>query len=95
MLARARRAYRKGDYRWVVEVVNHVIFANPGSAQARMLQADALEHLGYQCENPTWRNEYLMGAFELRHGTLMGERTRSSPEHEVVSCTQSPRPAPI
>ena len=35
---------------------------------ARTLQAAALEQLGYQTENATWRNFYLMGAHELRDG---------------------------
>ena len=50
-------------------VVNHVIYADPDNREARMLQADALEQLGYQSESATWRNAYLMGARELRHGT--------------------------
>ena len=38
------------------------------NAAARALQADALEQLGYQSENATWRNAYLTGAQELRNG---------------------------
>ncbi len=36
----------------------------------RELQADALEQLGYQAESAVWRNFYLSGAHELRHGHL-------------------------
>ncbi|NEE30630.1 MBL fold metallo-hydrolase, partial [Streptomyces sp. SID7982] len=43
-------------------------FADPGNDEARSLQADALEQLGYQAESAVWRNEYLMGALELRQG---------------------------
>lgn len=68
ILKRARKSYDKGEYRWVAEVMKQVVFANPSNQEARELQADAFEQLGYQQENPTWRNEYLMGAFELRHG---------------------------
>ncbi|MFY0581160.1 alkyl/aryl-sulfatase [Cystobacter fuscus] len=68
VMDKARNAYAQGDYRWVAEVMNHVIFADPDNTQARHLQADALDQLGYQTENATWRNEYLTGAFELRHG---------------------------
>ncbi len=60
--------FDKGDYRWVATVMNKVVFADPSNKAARELEADALEQLGYQTENPTWRNEYLMGAFELRNG---------------------------
>ncbi len=29
-----------------------------------------MEQLGYQAESATWRNAYLMGAMELRHGSF-------------------------
>ncbi len=68
LLAAARSAYDAGDYRWVAEVVNHLVFADPTNTAARALQADALEQLGYQSESATFRNAYLTGAQELRHG---------------------------
>jgi linear primary-alkylsulfatase len=68
VLERARESFAAGDYRWVAEVVNHVVFAEPGNEAARDLQADALEQLGYGAENATWRNFYLVGAEELREG---------------------------
>ncbi|MGO9116653.1 MAG: alkyl/aryl-sulfatase [Desulfomonilaceae bacterium] len=67
-LNRAQEAFEKGDYRWVAEVVNHVVFADPGNQAARKLQADTLEQLGYQAESGPWRNFYLTGAKELRDG---------------------------
>ena len=67
-LAKARRSYEKGDYRWVAEVVNYVVFADPNNMEARDLQAAALEQLGYQSESGPWRNFYLTGAQELRNG---------------------------
>ncbi|MDO8361641.1 MAG: alkyl sulfatase dimerization domain-containing protein [Actinomycetota bacterium] len=68
LLAAARTAFDAGDYRWVAELVNHLVFAEPTNTAARALQADALEQLGYQSESATFRNAYLMGAQELRHG---------------------------
>ncbi len=67
-IAKARTAFADGDYRWVAEVVNHVVFAEPDNAEARELQAEALEQLGYGAENAPWRNFFLMGAKELREG---------------------------
>lgn len=60
--------------------MNHVVFADPRNTRARYLTADALEQLGYQTENATWRNEYLMGAYELRHGVshVAGTETASA-----------------
>jgi len=67
LLAKARAAFEAGDYRWVAEVVNHLVFADPANDAARALQADALEQLGYQAESGPWRAFYLTGAQELRN----------------------------
>ncbi|HVM08490.1 MAG TPA: alkyl sulfatase dimerization domain-containing protein [Acidimicrobiales bacterium] len=72
VLERARSDFDRGDYRWVAEVVNHVVFADPANTEARELQAQALEQLGYQAESGPWRNFYLTGAKELRKGTPGG-----------------------
>ncbi|HZE21688.1 MAG TPA: alkyl sulfatase dimerization domain-containing protein, partial [Desulfobaccales bacterium] len=42
-LKKARAAYKKGEYRWVAEVVNRVVFADPDNKAAWELQADVLE----------------------------------------------------
>ena len=70
VLANARKAFDAGDYRWAAEIGNYAVFANPGNAEARQLQADTLEQLGYQAEAGTWRNAYLVAAKELRDGVL-------------------------
>jgi len=70
LLAKARQAYDEGNYRWVAQVVNHLVFADPDNQAARQLQADALEQMGYQAESGPWRNFYLSGAKELRDGVL-------------------------
>lgn len=72
VLEKAREYFDAGDYRWVVEVVNHVVFAEPENEAARLFQADALEQLGYQSESGPWRDFYLTGALELRsNGTML------------------------
>ena len=48
--------------------------------QARALQADALEQLGYQSENGVWRNEYLTAARELREGVKPVRLTTQGPD---------------
>ncbi len=72
VLTKARGSFDAGDYRWVAQVVNHVVFADPENQEARLLQADALEQLGYQAESGPWRAFYLTGAQELRHGAPGG-----------------------
>lgn len=70
VLERAQASFEAGDYRWVAEVVNHVVFADPSNIDARELQARTLEQLAYGAENSTWRNFFLMGALELRQGPI-------------------------
>jgi alkyl sulfatase BDS1-like metallo-beta-lactamase superfamily hydrolase len=84
VLARARESFEEGDYRWVAEVVNHVVFAEPENRAARELQAAALEQLGYGAENATWRNFFLMGATELREG-IGGTPTATAPPDIVAN----------
>jgi len=66
---RARGCLEAGEYRWVAEVMKHVVFADPSDQAARELAADAMEQLAYQAESSTWRNAYLTGAQELRFGS--------------------------
>ncbi len=68
VIAKAEKSYEQGEYRWVAQVMNHVVFTDPKNQKARHLAADALEQLGYQAESGTWRNLYLTGATELREG---------------------------
>lgn len=68
VITKARKSFNEGDYRWVAQVMNHVVLSDPENIQARALLADTYEQLGYQAESGPWRNFYLTGAFELRHG---------------------------
>ena len=66
IVQRARADFAAGNFRWVIEALNHVVFADPAHRPARDLSADAMEQLGYQSESATWRNAYLLAARELR-----------------------------
>ena len=68
ILDKARQAFDAGEYRWVAELVNHVIYAEPDNRDARALQAAALVQMGYQAESGSWRNFYLSAAHELENG---------------------------
>jgi len=68
ILSKARNSFDEGDYRWVAEVLNHLVFAEPNRQEARLLLARAYDQLGYQAESGIWRNVYLTAAHELRHG---------------------------
>jgi len=67
---KARASYEEGDLRWAAQVLDHVVFAEPGHQTGRALLADVLEQLGFGSENGTWRCAYLSGALELRSGNF-------------------------
>ncbi|MGE8064482.1 alkyl/aryl-sulfatase [Pseudomonas sp. NPDC089569] len=79
-------AMAKGDYRWAVELGNHLVFAQPDNRVARETQADALEQLGYQAESSLWRNMYLSAAVELRNG--VGEGAARKPATDLVKALE-------
>src|SRR5258706_1705201 len=66
VIARARADFKAGNYRWVVRVMNQVVFADVSNTAARNLAADAFEQLGYLAESAPWRNAYLLAAQESR-----------------------------
>ncbi len=70
VIARAEEYAERGDLRFSAELLNRVVFADPEHVQAKELLADVYDRLGYGSENGTWRNFYLMGAFELRNGVV-------------------------
>jgi len=68
LAARAREFLDEGDLRFAAELASHAVFADPGSAEAKDVLAQALQRLGFGAECATWRNCLLMGAHELRDG---------------------------
>ncbi|EPJ3205130.1 alkyl/aryl-sulfatase [Citrobacter freundii] len=72
IMQKAKDDYAQGNYRWVAQVTNKIVFADPHNKEARNLEADALEQMGYQAESGPWRNFYLTGAQELRNGVVKG-----------------------
>jgi alkyl sulfatase BDS1-like metallo-beta-lactamase superfamily hydrolase len=82
MLRRARQDFEDGQYRWVAQVMNHLVFAEPKNREAQLLFADAMEQLGYQAESSIWRNHYLQAAYELRNG--VGPKPASAAAEEMI-----------
>jgi alkyl sulfatase BDS1-like metallo-beta-lactamase superfamily hydrolase len=83
IVAKARDDFRKGNYRWVAQVMDQLVYAEPSNREARALAADAFEQLGYLAESATWRNAYLLGAQELRNGVAAG-RPRQALDAEFI-----------
>jgi alkyl sulfatase BDS1-like metallo-beta-lactamase superfamily hydrolase len=68
IVEKAKADFDKGDYRWVMQVLMQVVYADPDNMDARNLMADASEQLGYQSEAGTWRGWYMSAAKDLREG---------------------------
>ncbi|MDB9969237.1 MBL fold metallo-hydrolase [Porticoccaceae bacterium] len=68
LLEKAAVYQARGDYRWVAEVVNHLVFAEPTNRAARAMLAEAYRQMAYQAEAGPWRDIYLSGAHDLQGG---------------------------
>ena len=80
VVEKARASFDSGDFRWVADVLNDVVFVEPQHTAARELLADAYEQLGYGSENGTWRSFYLSGATELRDGQFGTPTETNAPD---------------
>lgn len=85
ILDEGRRAIEAADYRWAVQILHHLVFAEPDHAEARALMADAYEQLGYQMEGPQWRGIFLSAALELRHGANLTAMEGSSGYDSILA----------
>jgi alkyl sulfatase BDS1-like metallo-beta-lactamase superfamily hydrolase len=73
-----------GDYRWAIQVLHHLVFADPDDTEAKELQADAYEQLGYQQEVPQYRDIFLTAAEELREVVSEG-RFNTDSQHTILA----------
>ncbi len=68
ILERARALHDDGQYRLAMEILNKLVYAEPGNREAKNLLAAVFEQLGYQYESASMRNVFLAAAQELRNG---------------------------
>ncbi|WP_227998932.1 alkyl/aryl-sulfatase [Nocardia australiensis] len=80
IVAKGRSYAHAGDLRFAATLLNHAVFAEPGSSTAKEALAEVYERLGYGAENATWRNFYLTGAHELRGGPPSSMFDMTNPE---------------
>ena len=83
VLRKARQDFEQGQYQWVAEITNLLVFDDPSNREARLLCADALEQLGYAAESGPWRNAYLAAAKELRGGTVNDDKYKVSASNDI------------
>ena len=78
IMARGKQLHDEGRYLLAQEILNKLVYAQPGNQAAKDLLADVFEQLGYQQEGPGLRNSYLAAAYELRGGIPAGAAPSSS-----------------
>jgi alkyl sulfatase BDS1-like metallo-beta-lactamase superfamily hydrolase len=78
VLALARNAMAGGDYRWSSDLLQNLVFAEPGNAAARAMLAESYEQQGYQSESAIWRNQFLAAAADLRGAGARRAATQST-----------------
>ena len=57
-----------------------MVFSDEHHSGARELLAATFDQLAYGSENGTWRNSYLSGAYELRHGSFGTPTQTAAPD---------------
>jgi len=72
IIAKGKSLFNEGKYKYAMEILNKLVYAEPTNQEAKDLLADNFEQLGYQAESPSVRNSYLAGAYELRNGIPTG-----------------------
>lgn len=68
IIAKATELYEAGQYRYAMEILNKLVYAEPQNQLAKDWLATVFEQLGYQYESASMRNVFLSAAQELRSG---------------------------
>lgn len=87
IMAKGQELHDAGKYRYAVEILDRLVFAEPDNQAAKDLLADVYEQLGYQQENPGLRNSFLSGAYELRSGIPEGSPLKSASPDTIRAMT--------
>jgi len=78
IMRRGLELFEEGKYFYAQEILDKLVWAQPGNQDAKDLLADIFEQIGYQQENPGLRNSFLAAALELRSGIPEGSSPDSS-----------------
>jgi alkyl sulfatase BDS1-like metallo-beta-lactamase superfamily hydrolase len=83
IMAKGTQLYGQGKYREAIEILNKLVYAEPGNTKAKDMLADVFEQIGYQKESPSVRNSFLAAAYELRNGVpaeISSQTTSTGPD---------------
>ncbi|NIM74885.1 MAG: MBL fold metallo-hydrolase, partial [Gammaproteobacteria bacterium] len=87
ILGKGRELFEAGEYRLAMEILNKLVYAEPGNEAAKGLLADVFEQLGYQYESTSMRNVFLAAAKELRSGAPKALKAKSSGPDAIRALT--------
>ncbi len=87
ILTKGRELFEAGEYRLAMEILNKLVYAEPGNGAAKRLLADVFEQLGYQHESTSMRNVFLSAAKELRSGVPTALGTKSGGPDAIRALT--------
>ncbi len=87
VMTQARESFERGEYRWAATLLDHLVFAEPELPEARSLLAQTYDQLGYRAEAGPWRDIYLSGAYELRHGPPEASPVRLATAMDLLRAT--------
>lgn len=81
IIEKSQLLFDEGQYRHAMEILNKLVYAEPGNTDAKRLLAATFEQLGYQYESSSMRNAFLSAAIELRYGVApAGPARGTSPD---------------
>jgi alkyl sulfatase BDS1-like metallo-beta-lactamase superfamily hydrolase len=87
IIAKGKELYDQGKYLHAQEILNKLVYAEPGNQGAKDLLADVFEQIGYQQESPSVRNSFLAAALELRSGIPEGSSPKTTGADMVRAMT--------
>lgn len=85
MVQQARKALSKHQYRWAMEILNHLMFSENDSKDVRELLATAYESYGKLQTSNAVRNYHLSAAREIRTGRALPPISGGVPSSESLN----------
>ncbi len=75
-----KSAIKSNDLNWAAELAAYLVSSDPENQEYKNIKAEVFEALGKESINATWRNAYMTGAHELRHGLPQEALLEMSPD---------------
>lgn len=83
LYAKAEEAFKSGNYKWVLQLTDHLMRLQPDNKSVKEMRAEAATQLGYAMHNSNARDVYLTEAAELR-GVEMPEEQMTQAANKLI-----------